>query len=265
MNEMTSENYVENAMNTDCQYDEECISRIINNTRLLHAAMGMVTEAAEMLDMLKKHFFYAKPFDIVNAKEELGDEAWYVALAVDEIRTTMNDVLTTNIAKLKLRYPNKFNGEDAINRDVKAERVLLEGAIDKDTQTLTGNFSLNADKEYEQNWVKYRFLTDTQHGNFVSHNTLFNIGNSGSLSKRGEDWVLFAMAVLDHIENYVIPQYGDKGDDPYTHSSKKEMLNQVTKYAFRQDQNSREGQDEIDLFKMAHCSQLAHNKLKGDV
>jgi hypothetical protein len=33
---------------------------------LLHAATGMVTEAGELLDMLKKHIFYGKDLDLVN-------------------------------------------------------------------------------------------------------------------------------------------------------------------------------------------------------
>lgn len=126
---ITSENYVEHAKRTDCVYDEALIERLTHlpTIRLLHAAMGMVTESAELLDMLKKHLFYGKKLDLVNAKEECGDEFWYCALAVDVMKTTINEIMTLNIDKLRLRYPEKFTSECAIDRDVEAERVLLEG------------------------------------------------------------------------------------------------------------------------------------------
>lgn len=123
---ITSENYVEHVLHTDCEYTVELYDRLLNCARMLHAAMGLVTEAAELTDMLKKHIFYGKEFDEVNAKEELGDISWYVGLAIDEMSTTMNEVLALNIDKLKLRYPKKFSGECAINRNVDAERKLLE-------------------------------------------------------------------------------------------------------------------------------------------
>jgi NTP pyrophosphatase (non-canonical NTP hydrolase) len=88
--------------------------------------MGMATEAGEFLDMLKKHIFYGKPMDFVNAKEEIGDQMWYAGLAVDVLQTTFNEVLTVNIDKLKARYPEKFTEEAAINRDLNTERSILE-------------------------------------------------------------------------------------------------------------------------------------------
>jgi len=46
-----------------------------------HALYGLVTEAAEALDTLKKVKFYGQEFDKVHALEELGDIRWYVELA----------------------------------------------------------------------------------------------------------------------------------------------------------------------------------------
>lgn len=123
---ITSENYLENVIRTDAVYDAELIKRLTNCARLLHAAIGIATESGEFLDAIKKHIFYGKPFDRVNVIEENGDLLWYIGLALDDLSVTMNAVLTQNIEKLKLRYPNKFNGDDAINRNVEAERELLE-------------------------------------------------------------------------------------------------------------------------------------------
>ena len=94
--------------------------------RLLHAAMGLSTEANEFLDPIKKHLFYGKPLDLVNLKEELGDMLWYMAIAMDALDTTFEAEMTRVINKLKVRYPDKFTEYDAINRDLTAERRKLE-------------------------------------------------------------------------------------------------------------------------------------------
>jgi NTP pyrophosphatase (non-canonical NTP hydrolase) len=93
---------------------------------LLHASIGMQTEAAEFSDMLKKHFFYGKPLDKVNLREELGDQLWYIAMALRALDTTFESVMERNIEKLKARYPDKFTEELAENRDLTKEREILE-------------------------------------------------------------------------------------------------------------------------------------------
>lgn len=94
--------------------------------RMIHSAMGLVTEAAEALDALKKHIFYGKKLDIVNFAEEIGDSQWYAAIGADACNTTLEKIQDTNIAKLEARYPEKFTKEKAINRDLKKERNILE-------------------------------------------------------------------------------------------------------------------------------------------
>lgn len=100
-----------------------------NKDRLIHACMGMQTETAEFTDALKKAIFYGKTLDVVNLKEEIGDLLWYVSIAMDELGTTYEAEMQRVTNKLKLRYPEKFTEEDAINRNLKAERELLEGKL----------------------------------------------------------------------------------------------------------------------------------------
>ena len=94
--------------------------------RLLHAAMGMTTEAGEFMDALKKHAMYGKPLDFVNLKEEVGDLLWYVALACTSLGVPIEEIMATNIAKLRARYPEKFTEKAALTRDLAAERRVLE-------------------------------------------------------------------------------------------------------------------------------------------
>lgn len=195
---------------------------------IYHASLGISTEIAEILDIVKKHFFYGKEFDIINFIEELGDIAWYLAIIVrqfdlvngietylnsnvykkdfpryntsfdvtlylsdlylylsdfshlltksylysesinhkeylesylfTDIKGTVNyktsipyffgfieflakqynysleKVLQINIDKLAKRYPEKFDSNLALNRDLKAEREVLEGLNTKTEQ-----------------------------------------------------------------------------------------------------------------------------------
>jgi MazG nucleotide pyrophosphohydrolase domain. len=99
--------------------------------RVIHAAMGMCTETAELQDMLKKHIMYGKPFDAVNVLEESGDLLWYIALALDACGYTMEEAMERNVAKLKARYGDKFNQAGALKRNLETERTVLEGGQPK--------------------------------------------------------------------------------------------------------------------------------------
>lgn len=120
--------YIRSAVRTESKDFDSIADRMITKEaiRLNHAAMGMVTEAGEFLDVLKKHIYYGKTIDKVNLAEEIGDLCWYMAIACDELHVDLEDIMETNIAKLKARYPNKFTSEDAINRDLETERKILE-------------------------------------------------------------------------------------------------------------------------------------------
>lgn len=102
---------------------------MVNNQvdpRIDHAITGLVTEAAEMADAIKKAKFYGKELDITNIKEESGDILWYLALLFDAIGTTFEIEQQRVINKLKVRYPDKFTKEEAVNRDLASEREVLE-------------------------------------------------------------------------------------------------------------------------------------------
>ena len=87
------------------------------------------------------------------------------------------------------------------------------------------------------------------------------------LSDRGKDWIWFSGHVITHIENYTVPQYGDKPDDPVEDWSPDQCMKAIEKYARRHGNNSREGQELIDCFKIAHFAQLTFLKLleEGDI
>jgi NTP pyrophosphatase (non-canonical NTP hydrolase) len=109
---------------------------------LLHAGMGMTTEAGEFMDALKKHLIYGKPLDIVNLKEEIGDYLWYAAVALRAIGGSFEECMDLNIAKLRKRFPDKFTETEAIHRDTVAERKILEGPkVNRDNPDIFGQLS----------------------------------------------------------------------------------------------------------------------------
>lgn len=92
----------------------------------IHMSLGLTTESAEIADVFKKKLAYNKEIDWVNIKEEVGDLMFYVANICNINGWDLRDILDTNIAKLKVRYPDKYTDDKAINRDLLSERKELE-------------------------------------------------------------------------------------------------------------------------------------------
>jgi NTP pyrophosphatase (non-canonical NTP hydrolase) len=97
-----------------------------------HSLIGMMTELGELTDVHKKYINYGKEEDLVNMAEEIGDLLWYMAICINALNgkgyeCSFESIMQTNIDKLKARYPEKFNEEDANFRDLEKERGILEG------------------------------------------------------------------------------------------------------------------------------------------
>jgi NTP pyrophosphatase (non-canonical NTP hydrolase) len=116
---MNIKTYVEKASRT-------CANLSTKQADNIHMAFGLVTEAGEFADIFKKNLAYNKPIDWINAKEEIGDLCWYIANFCSINGFDLEEILSTNIAKLDARYPEKFTEEKAIVRDLEKERNILE-------------------------------------------------------------------------------------------------------------------------------------------
>lgn len=93
---------------------------------VIHAIIGATTEAGELLEALQKTIINGKEFDEINMREEVGDVFWYLAVLADTCGFTFEESQEINIAKLRVRYPNKFTAFDANNRNLEEERRILE-------------------------------------------------------------------------------------------------------------------------------------------
>lgn len=71
--------------------------------RLVHAAIGIDTETGEINTVIKRVAIYGKSLDAIGDKEknltfrqcageEIGDVAWYIAIAIDAIKADANEI-----------------------------------------------------------------------------------------------------------------------------------------------------------------------------
>lgn len=108
--------FVDNLANGNIQ---AVIDRLNNKTGydLMHAALGMTTETAEVVDVVKKHLFYGIPLDKEHIKEELGDLLFYFTMVLNAMGSSFEEVMQMNYEKLSKRYPTgSFSEKDATER-----------------------------------------------------------------------------------------------------------------------------------------------------
>ncbi len=125
---MNPKKYLKDVLKTESNNFNAIRNRLIfeSTIRLLHASLGIVTEAAEVADILKKHVFYGKILDKAHLLEELGDVLWYISIAIDALGSDFETVMKANNKKLKKRYGEKFSKDKALNRKLDEEYNVLK-------------------------------------------------------------------------------------------------------------------------------------------
>lgn len=93
---------------------------------VVHGIIGVITEAVELGEALVESISAGTPIDMVNLSEECGDVIWYLACILRHTGKDFPGLMEQNIAKLRARYPDGFTEYDALNRDLGAERAVLE-------------------------------------------------------------------------------------------------------------------------------------------
>lgn len=105
---MTVNDYHRAAMRTAPELDRQQM--------LIDAALGLTGEAGEVADLIKKANYQGHILDKDAIMKELGDVAWYIALACQGLGVTMQEVFQMNVDKLKKRYPDGFDAWMSRNR-----------------------------------------------------------------------------------------------------------------------------------------------------
>lgn len=98
------------------------------NIHVLHAILGIYTEAVELVELLYRSLANGEPIDETKLVNEAGDVQWYQALLYNTLGTDFDTVGAGNIAKLKARFPDKFNDGD---RNETAEDQAMIAAMKK--------------------------------------------------------------------------------------------------------------------------------------
>ena len=81
------------------------------------------------------------------------------------------------------------------------------------------------------------------------------------MSNRGKEWTDFSALVLEHIENYTVPQYGDAPDDQASGFSEHDIAANIRRYVNRLESGARGPVEaQRDLLKIAHYCALLHFK-----
>ena len=99
-------NEYQNFCLTTALYREKLPVSIITAQDLLakvYPALGLVGEAGEIANKIKKTIRDGTPLDKKDLTKELGDVLWYVATLADEYEITLQDIIDANVKKLSAR------------------------------------------------------------------------------------------------------------------------------------------------------------------
>ena len=83
---------------------------------LFEKLLGLPEEVGEVLGTIKKAEFHGHSTSSESIKKELGDVLWYVACIAHWYGYDLSDVASTNIEKLRRRYPDGFSAYRSVNR-----------------------------------------------------------------------------------------------------------------------------------------------------
>lgn len=103
------------------KYQEECLRTTpplgenIYPT-LCNFSLGLAGECGEVVDSIKKVVFQMHELDKDKLTEELGDVLWYFVNLSNVLNIDLDDIMNTNLEKLRKRYPDGFDSNRSINR-----------------------------------------------------------------------------------------------------------------------------------------------------
>lgn len=82
----------------------------------IHMAVGVSSDAGELLDAVKRWVIYGKPIDMDNVIEELGDVEFFMEGLRQRLGVSREVVLAANMAKLDKRYKEGYTDAEAAAR-----------------------------------------------------------------------------------------------------------------------------------------------------
>lgn len=101
-----------------------------SDLELLHAILGLFSEAGELLEMFMHRMASGLAIDRANAIEELGDAGWFLQLGIKAVHSRAEEVQQVNILKLVERFPDGYSDLCGLVRDQESERNAIEQSIE---------------------------------------------------------------------------------------------------------------------------------------
>ena len=90
--------------------------QVTNEELKLHALHGLCGEVGEIHSLFQK-VYQGHEFDEVHLKKEIGDALWFIAELCTCFNFKLEDVMQTNIDKLRARYKGDgFTKEESLHR-----------------------------------------------------------------------------------------------------------------------------------------------------
>lgn len=80
--------------------------------RLMHACIGIGTEAGEVQDLFKKRIMYGKDVQVSDFVDEIGDLLWYIGVACNTLGISFEEIMDKNYKKLSTRYGKDLTYSD---------------------------------------------------------------------------------------------------------------------------------------------------------
>ena len=87
---------------------QEAMRRTYKPNRMMNHILGLVGEAGEVAELIKKDQYHDKPYERQKMRDELGDVLWYLTALAEDHGFTLAEIAERNAEKLSLRYPNGF-------------------------------------------------------------------------------------------------------------------------------------------------------------
>lgn len=72
------------------------------------AALGLSGESGEVADIIKKHLFQDRPYDLAELVNELGDTLFYLTMLCLAVNVPLERIIEQNVEKLNARYPTGY-------------------------------------------------------------------------------------------------------------------------------------------------------------
>lgn len=107
-----------------CTFRGYNLEELYRNTT--NTGFNLEYNISKLADIVKKHIAYNKEIDIDKERQILYDIIDSLDTIYKSLNINITKSLENNINKLKIRFPNRFNENHALNRNIELERKELE-------------------------------------------------------------------------------------------------------------------------------------------